>query len=410
MNSEQLFSIALGLQHPWKVSALKFRENIEGGIELHIDIGFEKGSKFPDPSGILCPVYDTMPRIWQHLNFFQHLCFLHCNVPRIKDQSSGKVRQVEVPWARQGSGFTLLFEAFAMALIEREMPINKVAGLLQVYPQRIWTIFNYWISIAYCDDKQDGVTVLGIDETSSKKGHEYVTIAVDMEERRVLHATEGKGKETITRIREHLQDKGAVPGQIEQVCIDMSPSFIAGIMEEFPESSIVFDRFHVVKLLNEAMDDVRKKERAQHQILKDHRYTFLKKEKNLTSKQKGQRDYLLEVLPVIGEAYRFKELFNDLWDFTTREEAGAFLSFWCDYVSESKIEPFKKFVNTIKAHWSGIMNYFGSRISNGILEGINNKIQLAKRRARGYRNTSNFINMIYYVAGKLRFDYPQYST
>lgn len=142
MNSEQLFSIALGLQHPWKVSALKFRENIEGGIELHIDIGFEKGSKFPDPSGILCPVYDTMPRIWQHLNFFQHLCFLHCNVPRIKDQSSGKVRQVEVPWARQGSGFTLLFEAFAMALIEREMPINKVAGLLQVYPQRIWTIFN----------------------------------------------------------------------------------------------------------------------------------------------------------------------------------------------------------------------------------------------------------------------------
>jgi len=371
---------------------------------------YPKGSKFPDPSGILCPVYDTMPRIWQHLNFFQHLCFLHCNVPRIKDQSSGKVRQVEVPWARQGSGFTLLFEAFAMALIEREMPINKVAGLLQVYPQRIWTIFNYWISIAYCDDKQDGVTVLGIDETSSKKGHEYVTIAVDMEERRVLHATEGKGKETITRIREHLQDKGAVPGQIEQVCIDMSPSFIAGIMEEFPESSIVFDRFHVVKLLNEAMDDVRKKERAQHQILKDHRYTFLKKEKNLTSKQKGQRDYLLEVLPVIGEAYRFKELFNDLWDFTTREEAGAFLSFWCDYVSESKIEPFKKFVNTIKAHWSGIMNYFGSRISNGILEGINNKIQLAKRRARGYRNTSNFINMIYYVAGKLRFDYPQYST
>lgn len=408
MNSEQIFSIALGLQEPWSITGVDFRETNQGEKELHLSIGFTKGSKFPDTHGVLSPVHDTIPRSWQHLNFFQHCCFIHCNVPRIREESTGKVKQVPVPWSRKESGFTLLFEAFVMALIEREMPVNKVAELMRVYPNRLWNVFNYWIGIAYSMDKQDGVTVLGIDETSSKKGHDYITLAADMDQRRVLHVTEGKGGETITKIREHLENKGAVTGQIEQICIDMSPSFIVGVMNEFPESAIVFDRFHVVKLLNEAMDNVRKKERLQHQLLKNHKYTFLKNDKNLSAKQRQQRDELIEILPVIGDAYRLKELFNDLWDFNNKDEAAAFLAFWCDLVNESKVQPFKAFVNTLKSHWTGIMNYFGSKITNGILEGINNKIQLAKRRARGYRNTENFISMIYFIAGKLKFNYPQY--
>jgi transposase len=410
MNSEQIFSIALGLQSPWQITAIDFKKGEGGGGELHLTIGFKKGAKFTDVDGNLCPVHDTLPRNWQHLNFFQHLCFIHCNVPRIKEKATGKVKQVKVPWSRANSGFTLLFEAFAMALIEREMPVNKVAEILQVYPKRVWTIFNYWISIAYSEDEQREVTVLGIDETSSKKGHEYITIAADMDERRVLHATEGKGKETLFKIRSHLEQKGVKPEQIENICMDMSPSFIAGAMDEFPKSAIVFDRFHIVKLLNEAMDEVRKKERIQHQLLKNHRYTFLKNEKNLTPNQKEQRNEILELLPIIGEAYRFKELFNDLWEFNEKEQAAGFLAFWCDLVEEGKIIPFKNFVKTIKAHWSGITNYFESKISNGVLEGINNKIQLAKRRARGYRNTKNFINMIYFISGKLKFNYPQYLT
>ena len=410
MNSKQIFSIALGLQSPWEINEIDFQYNEQGSSELHLTIGFTKGSRFMDSGGNECQVHDTMARNWQHLNFFQHLCFIHCRVPRIKEKSTSKVRQVNVPWSRKNSGFTLLFEAFAMALIEREMPVNKVAEILQVYPKRLWTIFNYWISIAYSQDEQGAVTVLGVDETSSKKGHEYITIAADMDERRVLHATEGKGKETLSKIRNHLEQNGVKPAQIKSICMDMSPSFIAGAMDEFPESTIVFDRFHIVKLLNEAMNEVRKKERTQHQILKNHRYTFLKNTKNLTAKQKEQRDEIVELLPVMGEAYRFKELFNDLWEFNEKEQAAGFLAFWCDLVEDSKIIPFKKYVKTIKAHWSGITNYFESKISNGVLEGINNKIQLAKRRARGYRNTKNFINMIYFISGKLKFNYPQYLT
>jgi len=409
MNSKQIFALALGLHNPWEISDIRIEETSGNIKEFHIDIKYKRGSKFKLPDGTEGSIYDTIERTWQHLNLFEHKSYLHCSVPRIKDKS-GKVKQVEVPWARKGSGFSLLFESFAMALIEREMPVNKVAELLRVYPKRIWTIFNYWISIAYSEDDQQGVRNIGIDETSSKKGHKYITIAADIDQRRVLFATEGKNKETITKLKEHLAVKGVSPEEIENISIDMSPSFISGILEEFPKSSIVFDKFHIVKLLNEAMNDVRKKERREHEILKNHKYTFLKKNNKLSPREKQQREELIELLPVIGQAYRLKELFNDLWGLRDKEEASAFLSFWCDNVEESGIKPFNEFSKMIKSHWSGIINYFDAEISNGVLEGINNKIQLAKRRARGYRNTSNFINMILFIAGKLKFNYPQYST
>ena len=190
----------------------------------------------------------------------------------------------------------------------------------------------------------------------------------------------------------------------------MSPAFIAGISNNFPKAKITFDRFHIVKLLNEAMDKVRKDEGREHEYLKGHKYTFLKSNKHLSESQREQREELIELYPKLGQAYRLKELFNDFWYFPDFEEAVSFLTYWCDLVEDSAIVHFKKFVNTLNAHWTGVINYIKSKISNGILEGINSKIQLAKRRARGFRNINNFINMIYFVAGKLKYDYPLFLT
>lgn len=408
MNSQEIFNIALGLQAPWEVTKIYFQAAGKART-LHIDIGFVRGSRFPDAKGVFCPVHDTQERSWRHLNFFEHECYLHCRVPRIKT-GEGKVVQVAVPWAREGSGFTLLFEAFAMSLIEAEMPVNKVGQTLAEYPNRIWTIFNYWIGIAYGQADHSTVTKLGIDETSARKGHDYVTVGVDIQERRVIHASKGKDADTVKNIREHLESKGCLAEQIEQVCMDLSPAFISGVTTQFKNAAITFDRFHIKQHLNNAMDEVRKRERKEHDLLKHHKYTFLKNHAHLTEKQKQQRDELIELFPTLGEAYRFKELFNDFWDMDDPQDAEAFLCYWCDLVEESDIKPFHKFVNLLKAHWSGIINFIHSRISNGILEGINSKIQLAKRRARGYRNTDNFINMIYFIAGKLQFNYPHQTT
>ena len=156
------------------------------------------------------------------------------------------------------------------------------------------------------------------------------------------------------------------------------------------------------------MDELRKLERKGNILLKGHKYTFLKNK--LTPKIQQERDLLIELYPKLGEGYRLVHLFKDFWDIPSKEEAEGYLAFWCDMALESGIIPFRRAVNTIKAHWTGILNYIESKINNGILEGLNSKIQLAKKRARGYRNIQNFINMIYFTCGKLKFDYPLYLT
>ncbi len=301
MNSKELFSMALGLQHPWKLNNVDFIEE-DGQKVLRIDIGFEKGAKFSDPiAGEPCSVHDTMERRWRHLNFFEHTCYIHCKVPRVIC-SDGTVKQVDVPWARKGSGFTMLFEAYSMMLIEYEMPVNRVGKAMREYPNRIWTIFDHWVGRAYEKADHSQVTQLGVDETSSRKGHRYITIGVDMDERRVIHATEGKGADTIESIKDYLETKKTPPEQISQVCIDLSPAFISGVESCFPDAQVTFDRFHVKALLNKAMDEVRKSERRRHVELKGHKYTFLKSSKQLTEDQSVQRHALVELYPQLGEA------------------------------------------------------------------------------------------------------------
>ena len=144
MNSEHIFKMALGIEIPWDIVSVTLEET---GIEkeLHISVDFNRGTKFPDSTGALCEVHDTKEKTWRHLNFFEHSCYIHCRVPRIKT-SDNKVRLIEVPWARTGSGFTLLFEGYVMTLIESEMPVNKIGQLVHEDAHRLWTIFNYWIN------------------------------------------------------------------------------------------------------------------------------------------------------------------------------------------------------------------------------------------------------------------------
>jgi len=167
-----------------------------------------------------------------------------------------------------------------MALIEREMPVNKVAEILGVYPQRGWTVFNHWLEKARKADDPSSITWLGVDETASRKGHKYVMLGVDLETSRVIPVCKGKGKSTLKSIGQHLEGKGVPKNPVTQRSMDLSPAFIAGAAESFPSAKITFARFHVVKLLNEAMDKVRKAERIEHDELKGYKYTFLENRKS----------------------------------------------------------------------------------------------------------------------------------
>ena len=408
MNSTEIFSIALGLNRPWFVSNVEFVEVNSNKKELHIYLDFERGFRFNTHTGESVAAYDTENKRWQHLNFFEHRCYLYARVPRIKNKD-GNINIVEVPWSRPGSGFTLMFEAYAMLLIESEMPVSKVSDCVGVTAPRVWRVFDYWIERAYSKDDLSEVRRIGLDETSRKKGHSYITQFVDMDARRTIFVTEGRDSSTIESFVSELEIKGCKKENIELISMDMSAAFVSGAMTYLPDSQIVFDKFHLVQSLNKALDEVRKAERKGNELLKGHRYTILRKYDNLSAAKKSELDMLLPLYPTLGETYRLRELFMDVFDVEDTEEAKGYLWFWCQKALEAGIQPITKFVNTVKAHWWGIVAYFDTKITNGILEGINSKIQLAKRRARGYRNPKNFINMIYFISGKLNFDYPPYS-
>lgn len=408
MNSKQLFCCALGLSSPWYIKEIRFEEASATTLKaLHIDLDFARGSKFINSEERECSVHDTTERAWQHLNFFEHVCFLHARVPRIKDPETGQVETVVVPWAREGSSFTLLFEAFALSLIESEMPVRKVAQLLRVEAHRVWRVFNHYVTKAVSQDRLDEVQDIGIDETSSRKGHRYVTVVADLEERRTIHVVEGKDAATVADFKQALQIKGGDAEQIKWLSMDMSPAFISGAVTHFPQAQIVFDKFHLLQLVNIAIDKTRQQERKGNDFLKGHKYTVLRNFHSLSDSKKQELQQLLTMFPKLGEAYRLREMLNEVWDIKDPQEAEAFLAAWCDYASQAGVQAYKKVVNTFKAHWSGIVAYFHHRITNASLESINGKIQAAKRRARGYRNINNFINMIYFLTAKLNLEHPQ---
>lgn len=250
MSPKEIFSLALNLQEPWYVKDVKFdlpEGKLHGQIDIYID--FQRGYKFKDKLGNATTAYDTEEKQWRHLNFFQHECYLHARVPRVKTQGLG-INLVTVPWAREGSGFTLMFEGLSMLMLESEMPIKKAANLMNLKDTRLWRIFKYWVEKAIEKETYNEVVSIGIDETSTLKGHNYVTIAVDMDKRNVIFATKGKDSETVKDLKEHLELKGCSPEQIKQASIDMSPAYISGIMDNFPNAKITFDKFHIMKIIN----------------------------------------------------------------------------------------------------------------------------------------------------------------
>ena len=409
MNSEALFSLALGLHSPWQVREITGAPGESGRNALPLRVGFSSGARFADAAGTRCGVHDTVERRWQPLRVFEPTGYLPCAVPRLKTPD-GQVITVPVPWARPGSGVTVLFEALALALMEREMPVHRVAERLRVNPQRLWTVFNHGIGQARPADAPSGITPLGIDATATRQGHHDVTLGVEMKEGRVIHVTAGKGQATLQAIRPQRATKGVDPQQIPQARLDLSPAFIAGVRDSLPAAQSTVDRVPVVKRLNEAMDKVRQAERQEHEALKGHTYTVLKNPQHLSETQPRELAELIPLDPTWGEAYRLTVLFNDLWSRPDQPTAHACLEPGCAAVDAAPMPAFVTVAKTVRAHGHGLVHCVESRLSFRLLEGIHHQVQLAKRRARGFRHIDNFINRIDFLCGKRTFSYPRYFT
>lgn len=400
-DQNQLFTLALGLQAPWQVKEVVFSSS-EKQLDIYLD--FKAGSKFTCPHcGSKVGVHDSEERIWRHLNFFEHKAYLHAREPRVECPDCG-VLTVQVPWARPRSGFTLLFEAYILTLA-RQMPVRAIAKLVDEHDTRLWRMLDAYVQKARSEADYSEVANVGIDETASKRGHNYVSTFADLDPAKILYVTEGKGKETVAEFRQDLIEHQGKPANIKNICCDMSPSFISGVKESFPRAALTFDKFHIVKIINEAVDEVRRQESKENPLLKGTRYIWLKNPQNLTQKQEQAMQSLRGLNSKTERAYGIKLAFQGLFQQPDLQTGAVYLQKWYFWATHSRLEPMKKAAKTIKEHWLGILNWFKNRKSNGMLEGINSLIQAAKAKARGYRTNKNLITMCYLIAGKLNLDF-----
>jgi transposase len=400
MHDSELFGRALGLEEPWRVVDVRF-DAAQRRLDLRID--FPKGARFrcPECGREGCEVHDTEEKTWRHLDFFQHQAYLTARVPRVRCPEH-KVRQVEVPWARERSGFTLLFEALVMALV-KEMPVAPLAALVGEDDMRIWRIVHHFVDEAVEAQDLSETERLGIDDTSFRRGQDYVSVFCDLDpgERRAVFVTEGRDQQTVEQFVGFLKAHGGDPENITEVCQDMSEAYLAGVLKHLQSAEITFDRYHIKQQLNKAIDEVRREESKQHkELLKNTRYLWLKRPAKLTDKQHDWLGELLQQPLDTVRAYEQALRFDTFYELEP-DAAEEYLRRWVADAKETELGPLIHFAEMIEDYWLGVTRWHHSRVSNGQLEGLNSLIQAAKRRARGYRTARNYKAMIYLVAGKL---------
>ncbi|WP_419633014.1 ISL3 family transposase [Thiolapillus sp.] len=403
MDCNQILLLGLGIEAPWKLVEQRLDMDKQPH-ELHLEVKAERGAKYPCPvCGQACSAHDFQEKTWRHWNFFQHHCYIHASVPRVKCQEHG-VKRVEVPWARKGSAFTLLFEQAALV---REMSVNAAARIIEITDKRLWRIVEHYVGKAVSPFNLSDIEPVGLDEAASKRGRNYATVFIDTEKRQepVVFATPGKGKQPLKQFSAFLDAHEGDPANIREAVFDMSPAFLSGVAEELPNPQVTVDRFHIVQTFTKALDEVRKQESRIKPLPKHLRWGVLKRgdADHLTPNQLKALAELLEQGLDTATAWRIKERLRWIRLAKTPQAAKwritRFISYTRELIGESPfLEPVRKALVTLEKHAERVVRRWTSTYTHARMEGLNSLFQAARARARGYRNTGTFITMTYMIA------------
>jgi transposase len=416
LSIEKLFTTALGLHAPWDVKDVELN-TAKRRIDFQV-VCEAKQLTCPVCGATHQPIHDRLERSWRHLDFFQYEAWLHADVPRVRCGGCGKTTQVSVPWARVGSGFTLLFEALALSLC-RELPVSQAAGLLRVAAKRLWTRLAHYIPLARAQDDMRGVRRIGIDETSAKKGHDYITVVHDLEQKRLLFACPGRDQATLTAFAQDLAAHGGDPAAIEHVCMDMSAAYTKGAARALPKASISYDRFHVIALANKAMDAVRREEMrtsaatvreavgaTDKRGVKRLFWALRKNPEHWNREQITAMHWLQRSNLKSARAWRLKQALREVYARAVRSNDEALarqeLTAWLSWARRCRLEPFKRLAQTLIERLDGVVRGMLDGRSNAFVEAMNGLLQQTKTAARGFRKTENFIAIAYLRMSKLK--------
>ena len=404
MRDTDLYSRILGIQAPWTVTDVELTRS-EGEVRVHV--AHDEAIPLVCPEcGQAVPGYDSRRRQWRHLDTCQLRTILVADVPRVNCPEHG-VRQVDVPWAEEGSGFTALFEALVIDWLQ-EASIQAVAKQLGLSWSAVDGILQRAVSRGLARREPIATGALAVDEKAYKKRHNYLTVVSDGTH--VLHVAEGRREASLAGFLQSLTS--AQKHRIRWVSMDMWPSYIRAVTDNLPHGArkIAFDRFHVAKQFNEAVDLVRRKEhkalaKEGDDRLKGTKYHWLRGGGPRKATEQDRFDQLRQQELRTARAWAIKETAADLWDYRDRDSARTAWYRLLSWMARSRLQVMVKLGQTVRNHLWGILNAVMAGASNSLAENLNNRIQRIKARANGFRNRQRMINAIYFHLGGLNL-YP----
>lgn len=403
MEDTELYTLLLGLTAPWEVVEVEVNE-----AEQRVDVRaeHEPGARFPCPvCALLLPVYDHTPlRAWRHLDSCHYLTFLQAALPRVACRQHG-VRQAPAPWAAPGARFTHAFEHRAIRTLQ-ETDVQGAAQLLRISWDQTWGLMERAVARGRRRKRRRVIRHLGVDEKSVGRGQDYFTLVTDLARSTVEYIGDGRTADSLDGFYQGLTARQLAG--IEAIAMDMWQPFVRSTCDHVPGAAgkIVFDRYHIMKHMNEAVDAVRKAEHRRlgsqgDDTLKGTKYLWLFAEENLPARHRERFALLRRLHLKTARAWALKEMLRDLWRYQRRGWAVKHFRDWQQWAVRSRLAPVRKVALMLKGHLDNVLTYFAHRITNAVSEGLNNKIQAIKHSAFGFRNREHFRIAIFFHCGGL---------
>lgn len=352
----------------------------------------------------LAPYRDTRPtRRFRHVPMWGIPVELRYAPRRVSCCRCSGVHVEAMPWVSGKQRMTRALMV-TLAMWTRVLPWKQVARLFRCAWGTVATAVEEAVAYGLAHRDLEGLTHIGIDEISRKRGHVYVTNVYDLVSKRLIWSGEGRSKETLEAFFDFLGPEKTAA--LQGICCDMWQPYIDTIKERAPQAVLVFDKFHIVRHLMEAVDQVRRDEirekgPAHKALMYKTRFIWLKNPWNLTETQAFRLSELERLNLKINRAYLLKELFRHFWDYTYAGWARRYLNRWFWWATHSRLAPMRKFAWMVRRHEEDILNYFRTPIDNGTVEGLNNKAKLVIHKAYGFRTAKNYIRNLYHCLGDL---------
>lgn len=416
MSPEKLFHQMLGLGNEWQVIDCRFAESDGVFLEIKETPGLWEKLRCPIDRGPVSCYDHTEALEWRHLNVFEHHCHIRCQLPRAKCRQCGHLHRVCPPWEGLSKHFTKAFEAYAL-LLAREMPIKRVAAMVGETDTRFWRLLDAHVKAARAADDHGAVSCVGVDEMNVRKGRQYLTIFADLEKRRVLLGVEGKDAGAWEKFAADLARHHGNAHTITEVSMDMSAAYQKGVAQHCPNARVVFDKYHVIANVSQAVDHVRKTESEwggdqARQNLQKTMWLWRKNPQNLSEPERLRMEKLRSSHCWTAKAYQMRLALQDIYAEPHQGQAREAFLHWCHWVRDvSEVAPRMIFGPMLSAarmilrHLGGILAHWNHHLTNAYMEALNSVFSATKRKARGYRTTAYLLTVLYLVAAKLRIPF-----